>query len=80
MFFLYIWGFTHLTLKNLLGSDEILSNPGKEIKYQQETHVGMNIYQTLGLGQATYHAIVWKFIQEFIVPYKNPKIHTFDLA
>ena len=31
--------------------------------------VMMKFYQTLGLGQATNHAIVWKFIQEFIVPY-----------
>ena len=72
--FLYIWGFTHLSLNNILGYDEILSNPRKEIKYQQETHVGMNFYQTLGLGQATNHAIVWKFIQEFIVPYKKSKV------
>ena len=44
-------------------------NPRKKIKCHQETHVGMKFYQTLGLGQATNHAIVWKFIQEFIVPY-----------
>ena len=77
MFFLYIWGFAHLTLNNFWVRMKSYQNPRKKIKCQQETHVGMNFYQTLGLGQATNHAIVWKFIQEFIGPYKNPKSHTF---
>ena len=78
MFFLYIWGFTHLTLNNFWVRMKSYQNPRKKIKCQQETHVGMNFYKTLGLGQVTNHAIVWKFIQEFIVPYKNPKFHTFE--
>ena len=77
MFFLYIWGFTHLTFNNFWVRMKSYQNPRKKIKCQQETHVGMKFYQTLGLGQATNHAIVWKFIQEFIVPYTNPKFHTF---
>ena len=71
-----IWGFTHLTLNNLWVRMKSYQNPRK-IKCQQETHVGMNFYQTLGLRQATNHAIVWKFIQEFVGPYKNPKFHNF---
>ena len=63
-----IWGFTHLTLNNLWVRMKSYQNPRK-IKCQQETHVGMKFYHTLGFGQATNHAIVWKFIQEFIVPY-----------
>ena len=63
-----IWGFTHLTLNDLWVRMKSYQNPRK-IKCQQETHVGMKFYKTLGLGQATNHAIVWKFIQEFIVPY-----------
>ena len=57
-FFLYIWGFTHLTLNNFWVMMKSYQNPRKKIKCQQETHVGMKFYQTLGLGQATNHAIV----------------------
>ena len=64
----YIWGFTRLTLNNFWVMMKSYQN-SRKIKCQQETHVGMKLYQTLGLGQATNHAIVWKFMQQFIVPY-----------
>ena len=67
-----IWGFTHLTLNNLWVMMKSYQNPRK-IKCQQETHVGMNFYQTLGLGQATnhmeIHTRIHRSIQKSKVPY-----------